>query len=67
MVMGLIMLIWYQFNKTDFILFGAITYLILSQGLRRIIAIEHRRGMAKVKSEDFDDAIPHFKNSYRIL
>lgn len=67
LVMGLIMLIWYQFNKTDFILFGAITYLIISQVLRRTIAIEHRKGMVKVKSEDYDNAIPHFKNSYEFF
>tara|TARA_R110002050_G_scaffold67404_2_gene145851 strand:+ start:1236 stop:1724 length:489 start_codon:yes stop_codon:yes gene_type:complete len=67
LVMGLIMLICYQFNKTNFILFGAITYLILSQVLRRTIAIEQRKGMVKVKSKDYHNAIPHFKNSYKFF
>ena len=64
LVMGLIMFIWYQFNTTDFVLYGAITYLILSQGLRRILAKEHRKGMTEVKREEFDKAIPHFEMSY---
>lgn len=67
LVMGLIMLIWYQFNKSYFFLFGAITYLMISQLLRRIIAREHRKGMVKVKLEDYERAIPHFKNSYEFF
>ncbi|MDO5972797.1 tetratricopeptide repeat protein [Flavivirga jejuensis] len=67
MVMGLIMLIWYQFNKTEFILYGAITYLIISQLLRRVIAKEHKAGMLKVKLEKFEEAIPLFKNSYEFF
>lgn len=67
LIMGLIMLIWYQFNKADFVLYGAITYLIISQLLRRLIAREHRKGMAKVKMEDYENAILHFKNSYEFF
>ena len=64
LVMGIIMFIWYQFNKSDFFIYGAITYLIMSQLLRRTIAKEHRKGMVKVKIEDFENAIPHFERSY---
>ncbi len=64
LVMGLIMLIWYQFNQSDFALYGALTYLIISQLLRRIIAREHRKGMLKIKLEAYEEAIPHFEKSY---
>ncbi|MEM7571703.1 MAG: hypothetical protein AAF433_02330 [Bacteroidota bacterium] len=62
--MGLIMLIWYQFTETEFILYGALTYLVLSQLLKRLIPRAHRRGMASVKAEDYHNAITHFQNSY---
>ncbi|MCZ4408797.1 hypothetical protein O3Q51_08260 [Cryomorphaceae bacterium 1068] len=64
LVMGIFMLIWYQFDTSAFILYGAATYLILSQFLRQTIAKEHRKGMASVKREDFKNAIPHFEQSY---
>ena len=66
-VMGLLMLIWYQFNQTEYILFGALTYLIISLVLRRSIANEHRKGVIKVKVEDYDHAIAHFQNSYEFF
>ena len=66
-VLGIIMPVWYQFNQTEFILFGAITYLIISQLLRRIIAKEYTSGMAKVKHEKFEEAIFHFENSYKFF
>ena len=67
MVMGIIMLIWFQFNKTEFVTYGALTYLIISQSLRRTITREHRKGMDKIKLEDFENAIPHFENSYEFF
>ncbi len=66
-VMGLIMLVWYQFEKSNFVLYGAITYLLISQVLRRTISREHRKGMVKVKQEQFDLAIPYFKRSYEFF
>jgi len=59
--------IWYQFNKAEFVIYGAITYLILSQLLRGLLAQSHRRGMAKVKSEKFAEAIPIFEKSYNFF
>ena len=67
LVMGLIMLVWYQFEKSNFILYGAITYLLISQILRRTISREHRKGMVKVKLEQFEEAIPFFKKSYEFF
>ena len=63
-VMGLIILGWYQFDKSNFILYGVLTYLLVSQILRRNISKEHRKGMVKVKQEIFSEAIPNFKLSY---
>ena len=58
------MLIWHQFSQSNFILYGAITYLLISQILRRTISKEHRKGMVKVRLEKFEEAIPHFEKSY---
>lgn len=63
-VLGLLILIFYQINIEQYILYGALTYFIISQLLRRLIASEHRKGMRQVKSEDFEKAIAHFQNSY---
>ena len=67
LVMGIIILIWYQFNKSDFIIYGAITYLVISQLLRRTITNEHGKGMVKIKRKEFEAAIPHFKKSYEFF
>ena len=66
-VMGLIMLVWYQFEKSNFVLFGVLMYLLISQILRRTISREHRKGMVKVKREQFEAAIPYFKRSYEFF
>ncbi|MFN0204053.1 MAG: tetratricopeptide repeat protein [Bacteroidia bacterium] len=66
-VMALIMLIWYQFEKANFVAYGALTYLLISQVLRRTIPNEHRKGMTKVRREQFEEAIPHFENSYEFF
>jgi len=63
-IMGLIMMIWYQFEKSNFILFGAMTYLIISQVLKRVIPKEHRKGIVKLNQEQFENAIPYFERSY---
>jgi tetratricopeptide (TPR) repeat protein len=62
--MGGIMFLWSLFNEQHYILFGATTYLIISQSLRRIIAKDQRAGMVKVKQEKFNEAIPYFEKSY---
>lgn len=63
-ILGLVILLWYQFTEEDYVLYGALTYLLISQLLRRILTIEHRRGIAKVRQEKFEEAIPHFEKSY---
>lgn len=64
LVMGGIMFLRSLFNERQYILFGAITYLVISQSLRRIIAKDQRAGMVKVKQEKFNEAIPCFEKSY---
>ncbi len=64
LVMVVLMLIWYQFDRINYLLYGASSYLVISQLLNRIIAREHRQGMKLVKSEDFENAIPRFQKSY---
>lgn len=65
--MGLLMLIYYQFDKSKFIFFGAITYFIISKLLRGIIAKEHLKATSKAKHEHYEEAIPHFLNSYEFF
>ena len=63
-VMGTLMVLWYQLGQRNFIVLGALCYLLLSQVLRRTLTREHRRGIIKVKQERFKEAIPHFQHSY---
>ncbi len=44
-------------------LLGALTYLILSVGLRTLVAKDHRQGMKFVKRQQFEHAIPLFEKS----
>lgn len=62
--MGLVILIWYYFNPEKAILYGALTYLIISFTLRNLIPKDHRNGMKKVKAEKFNEAITDFEKSY---
>ena len=49
------------------VLAGALTYLVLSFTLRRIISRHHRAGMKLFKQERFGDAIPRFQQSYEFF
>lgn len=64
LVMGLIMLIWHQFDQTNFVWYGALTYLLISQVTRRTLTRAHRKGMLKVHAEKYEEAIPLFEKSY---
>jgi tetratricopeptide (TPR) repeat protein len=67
LVIGFIMLMWYQSGTSNYFLYAALTYLVISQFLRRTIASEHRKGMRKVKVEKFAEAIPYFEKSYNFF
>lgn len=63
-VLGLLVLIWYVIQPKQAFLFGAITYLFLSNSLRYFIPHNHRKGMDYVKNKNFDTAIIEFNKSY---
>src|SRR4051812_3023465 len=63
-VMGLLIFIYSLRDSGDPILYGALTYLVISFVLRTFIPKDHRRGMALVKQKRYAEAIPFFKNSY---
>jgi tetratricopeptide (TPR) repeat protein len=44
--------------------FGALAYVVYSNGSKRLIARSHRRGMRRVKSGQYEDAIRDFEESY---
>ncbi|QXP59517.1 tetratricopeptide repeat protein [Olleya sp. HaHaR_3_96] len=64
LIMGTIIFIWHQINPEKAFLYGAITYLLLSMSLRHLIPKDHRNGIKKNNSENFEAAIIDFKKSY---
>jgi len=61
--MGLIIFFYHLLKFTDPFFFGALTYLILSFGLRNLVTKDHRQGMKLVKKQEFEMAIPQFEKS----
>lgn len=55
---------WEYFYPSKGLLYGAMSYLIISMSTRNLIAKDHRSGMQKVRSGDFENAIADFQNSY---
>jgi tetratricopeptide (TPR) repeat protein len=62
--MGVIMLVYYLLDFKEAIFFGAITYLLISYILKKLIPRDHRTGVKKTKLEQFEQAIPDFEKSY---
>jgi tetratricopeptide (TPR) repeat protein len=62
--MGVLILIGYMIEIRSPILFGAITYLIISILLRRLVPRSHRQGIKLFKNKDYEKAINYFKESY---
>lgn len=63
LLFGLIIYVYYLLEFGDPILYGALTYLMLSFGLTNLVAKNHRQGMKLVKQQKFTDAIPLFEKS----
>jgi tetratricopeptide (TPR) repeat protein len=61
--MGIIIFVYHLLEFGDPFLFGALTYLIISFGLRNLVAKDHRQGMKLVKQQQFENAIPLFEKS----
>ncbi len=66
-IMGVIILICYQFKPEKAFLFGAIIYLAISLSLRNLIPRDHRNGIKKNNEEKFQDAISDFEKSYNFF
>ena len=66
-IMGIIIFIWSLINPERAILFGAITYLLISFSLRKLIPKDHRNGIKKINSEEFKGAIIDFEKSYEFF
>jgi tetratricopeptide (TPR) repeat protein len=62
--MALLIYGYYLAGNQDFIMYGALTYLVISFILRNSIPTDHRFGMALVKRNEFREAIPYFQKSY---
>lgn len=43
--------------------FGPLTYLVLSYGLKKLLTNNHQKGINAIKKGNFKDAIPHFEKS----
>ena len=63
-IMGLIILVWYQFIPEKAVMYGALTYLAISFSLRSIIPKNHRQGIGFVRTGKYDNAIVEFEKSY---
>ena len=63
-VMGIIIFVWHSYNPNNAFLNGAITYLVISISLRNFIPKDHRKGMKKVKMNNYEEAINDFEKSY---
>ncbi len=65
--MGIIMTFWYSISPENVILYGSLTYLVISFSLRNLIPKDHRNGMKKVKKGNFKEAISDFNESYNFF
>src|SRR5688572_29000099 len=63
LLIGIFIYFYHLLNIGDPFILGALTYLILSFGLRYIFTTAHRKGINLVKQQKFTDAIPYFEKS----
>ena len=61
--MGLIILIYYLLNIKEPLIWGCLTYLILSYGSRAIFAKDHNKGMKLSRDQNFTEAINYYEKS----
>ncbi len=62
-VMGLLILLYSLLQIGDPVIYGVLTYLVISFALRNFIPKDHRQGMKLVRQQNFKDAIPFFEKS----
>lgn len=63
LLIGIFIYVFYLLNVRDPFVFGALTYLILSFGLKNLLTKDHRQGINLVKQQKFADAIHYFEKS----
>jgi len=63
-VMGVIVAVVYSIGVPYPIVTGALTYMVISFSLRRLLPAAHRRGISYFKKKDYNAAIPEFQKSY---
>jgi len=63
-VMGGLMLFWYFLGAEKYVFYGALNYLMISIPVRSFLTRFHRKGIRKVKKQNYSDAIPDFQKSY---
>jgi len=61
--MGLLILIYYLLNIKEPLIWGCLTYLILSYGSRAIFAKDHNKGMKLSRDQNFTEAINYYEKS----
>ena len=64
MFMGLLTLGFYLVESNEPVLYGAITYLAFSFGLKMYFAKYHKQGIALANQQKYSDAITYFEKSY---
>ena len=65
--MGLLVFGYYLIGAKEFFLYGLLSYLTLSFGLRYFIPRSHRWGMAQIRQRNYREAIPYFQRSYEFF
>ena len=61
--MALLILTFYLLNINEPVIWGCLTYLILSFGSRKILAKDHNQGMRLTKEQKFNEAIKYYEQS----
>ena len=62
-LMGILVYLYFLFGSKEPFIFSALTYLILSFGLRNFVAKDHRQGMKLVNQHKYAEAIFFYKQS----
>ncbi|KEY17906.1 tetratricopeptide repeat protein [Kaistella antarctica] len=62
-LVGILVYLYFLFGSKEPLIFGALTYLILSFGLRNFVAKDHRQGMKLVNQKKYEEAIFFFRKS----
>jgi len=63
LLMGFFIYVFYLLNFEEPFIFGALTYLILSFGLKKLVAKNHRKGIKLIKQQKFAEAVSYFEKS----